>query len=126
MADVAINRTNLIAQKFFTKVKEYWPRLTPADRPQWISVALALAMKAWEVAAANTDQPAPSGLDAFKFVIQADNDQDGIPESVTVYSPTMYYAKLDRKCKSTWDPIVIKQLLELFKNIYELQERGSL
>jgi len=121
----ATNKSNLIAQKFWVRTREIWRGLTDMGKKKWLDLAIVVTQNAWADATAQTDLKCPLKYSDFATVIKADTNLDGlIDEETTVYSAAMYYAKLDRKCKNTWDAAAVKQILKQLCDQYALRDAG--
>jgi hypothetical protein len=122
MDNIPINKSNLIAQKFWAHTKEIWATLSIGGKQKWLEKAIELTRNAWADLATATDLKCPLTYDDFASKMQWDVNGDGSPETITVHSPAMYYGKLDKKCKNTWDAVAMKQVLEQLNNQYALRD----
>jgi len=102
--------TNLLSLKFWVKVKEYWNVLSVASKAKWLDQAIIITQDAFKVAAAGTNAVMPETYDDFKFTTST------YPDGVWNYK--MLYATYSKKCKNTWNNVVINQILATLMEEY--------
>jgi hypothetical protein len=119
------NKLNLVSMKFWAKTREVWAGLSPVGKEKWLKLSIELTQNAWAYLASATDLKCPLKYDDFKFTLPPfDVDGDGVLETESTHSALMYYSKLDKACKNTWDATAMKQVLLQLMNQYALRDSG--
>ena len=114
MEDNSIAYKNLLSMEFWQQVMINWGALSVASRKKWLDKSIQLTADAWAVATAGTDLAMPSKYDDFRFTVAGKS----------VYSVKMFYARLDKKCKNTWNNVVVTQVLYILLAQYALRDAG--
>jgi len=129
MATVNINQVayaNNYAQIVRQKIGIYWAELSPESRLTWLNRAIKVTLEAFVLAVKGTPIIPPQKYEDFKRPIRADIDGDGqLDIAGWSHAPMQLYATYDKACKNTWNPVVVKQLLELLHDYYNVRDNGA-